>query len=1146
MHTLSPAPADLGLASPALGPWFADEELALPRADQRLAVTLTPTTDTKWLPPAGGLLTFRIASSDRPRELAGLRDAAGAPAFEDGRFVARFRLLPEVEARLAFLMGVVPTLAGDEAAGEGATRPRIRSLALEYDEAAPTWSMVEGLLPDSFGLAGDTDDEKARHLGFAGAGPLANGPRAMNDLVRPGRFIDAMQPMLKMPTGTTVRLWAFDHRGRPVDPGAVACWWRLLATHEDHGFEGLWASGLQDEDRRTAPIDDGAGALVLHLVNAHQGPLTDEELGRVTATNLEGDGRVRRRGAGDEAAALGFSGAPDDGPDDLPEPRMGLLPDGRFGAGVSVWPDGPADPILERDFARVAVLSVERHLVGQPRHSEADPEVPEEAPAARRAADQQRASTRVGVARAERNGLLATGEAAAAAILQVFDGAGATDLVAPVLEAAWGPVESELPDVDPPEASAPPELEVRALRGGGGHEEGGPVRDQRALVELSFDAGLTGAWVRVWTQGFDPDRGEHFRLDGGAGRVGADGTARLVTGLPDGAVEPAALMGLDVLVTTARGHRHFADLRFARPEPEEGDPVAISDDGTPLSGATTTLGLGEGIAVCSTGAVHAELPLPGEAVPSGSDLVALTDPPSLVDPASVPLAARRDPVGGALSAGDRVRLVEPAFQAAPRGDDPERLAPATVHRTERRDAAAWEAGFPLPSMQRLEFAAARVQASEGVAAVGSLPPLARFHEILPHHLGHPGCPAAPDSRGPGVRVRGPGAALVAEYLRDRTSEHTLELIQRAATPIPTPPAPDGAALWAAGLRTVAAGVEGEVGLELLADAEVAGFSPYPLEGSWEQIKAWVDENIASHLDTTVDELLGEQTGAAIASIIRALDRRFQAARWGLREGATSLAAAIGRAEDFVYIETPALDALGLGPEHDRIELWDTLRSRMAERPGLQVAICLPFWLPHGCPAPLQRVRDTAANQALAALGSEGSGGPLASPSDRVAVFSPSAGPGRTLRLAGTTVIVDDAYALVGTTHLWRRGLSFDASYSVAAFDERLRDGRPAEIAGFRRTLLAGRLGLDPARVPDDPEEIVRAIRDLRKRGGFGRLATDRIRSPDPTLTTSTNPEAITDLDLWNRDGSPTEEFNAVAWMANLLPDVRSEELNPAP
>jgi hypothetical protein len=122
-----------------------------------------------------------------------------------------------------------------------------------------------------------------------------------------------------------------------------------------------------------------------------------------------------------------------------------------------------------------------------------------------------------------------------------------------------------------------------------------------------------------------------------------------------------------------------------------------------------------------------------------------------------------------------------------------------------------------------------------------------------------------------------------------------------------------------------------------------------------------------------------------------------------------------------------------------------------------------------------------------------------------------------VRFASSTVIVDDAYALTGTTHLSRRGLTFDSSLAVAVFDENVVDGRPREVRQFRRRLLAGRLGIPEALIPDDPAELVRAIRDFDRVGSF-RLAFHDIRPPQ---TSPIDGQYPTDADRagWNPDGS---------------------------
>jgi hypothetical protein len=161
---------------------------------------------------------------------------------------------------------------------------------------------------------------------------------------------------------------------------------------------------------------------------------------------------------------------------------------------------------------------------------------------------------------------------------------------------------------------------------------------------------------------------------------------------------------------------------------------------------------------------------------------------------------------------------------------------------------------------------------------------------------------------------------------------------------------------------------------------------------------------------------------------------------------------------------------------------------------------------------------------------------------RVAVFSPGAGAGRTLRLASTSVVVDDVYALTGSTHLSRRGLSFDSSLAVSVFDERLDAGRPREVRRFRRELLAGRLGLPLALLPDSPAELCAAIQQLVRQGS-DRLAQVALEPPE---------EAIDALDdaVWNPDGGATPAaLDVSAWLAGLVGELRAEleaSVNPPP
>lgn len=1108
MITLVPSPRSLGLHSPVIGPWFSDAALSLGLPEDDLAVTLSLGGDVEWRPPVAGFLSFYIATATRPAGLSCLR-GPGGPAFTDDRLIAVFEVLPEAGERLAALMRALPTLGTPATAGL-ATRPAIRTFALEFTET-PSLAFFDDKLSFPYPTGVDTDAEKLAYLGLGGATTgLGNADAPMRDLFRPGEFGGASQVLMKFPTTTEARLWAFDARGRAVDPGAAACWWLYLGTQATSGFADLFADGVAT---RTMPIDSAADRLLVQLVNAHEGPLDDAALARVDiGGNVDGTGALRFRGTGSGAVTLGFTAAPTgDTPDDLPLPRLAVLPDGRLDTTASLFAAGPVDPILRRDHARVAVLSVEHHLTGQPRH--ADSAAAE--PVRRRAADQQRASTRQLVDRAARPALLRTPDAIAAsaiAVLGLQDGTTAVNagLVAPVLGLDWGQLTGAPADVPVPATIT---VTAAALLGGGA-AAGTTVAGQQALLTVDAGVAAAGGWVRCWTQGFDHERGERFRLDGGAGVIDSAGHARVVAPLPDGDATPSAPMGVDVLVVTAQGKRLFADQRFDRPAPVGGAQVAAGAASGPFLLAEEGR---EVTALDGTAAIR-----------SGTTVVALGGGAALVDRLTIPAAARDATCfARAAAAGDTVQLTQPAFVGAAQGDSATALAAggATVQRTARVLPSAWQAGFPLPGLERRELVAAATTTSVSRATVGGGAALGNRHGLLPHAQGHPMCPAGPDVVAVGAEVQGPAVRGIAEYVRERTSTSTIALATTvAAADLAVPTAPSTDSLWIAGLRTVAAGVEAEVGLAQLLTVTLG--NAYPFGDGLEAVRTFLSGLPGGGI--TLPSGISDTAGR----VARALDRRFMAAARGAREGATALAAAIARAEDLIVIETPALDDRSFGNTDDTIHLLEILVDRMTARPGLRVLVCLPVFFDASVPRPLQRIRDSEARTALDRL--------VAGDRERrVAVFSPSAGPGRSLKLATTAVIVDDAWALVGTTHLWRRGLSYDSSYAVTVHDDRLEQGRPQEVLRFRRQLCADRLGIALAEVPDDPTALVDGARALVTRGGFGRLVADRIRPPQAAPTTVSG-TTFTEADVWNPDGSPPTGLNPLTAILSLTPTAVTE------
>lgn len=1116
MITTTPSPRDLGLHSPVIGPWFDVDTVQLGLADADLAVPLSLAASREWRPPVAGILSLYISTPARPAGLARLRSPTG-PAFDDNHLVACYEVLPEAGQRLAALMRQLPSLAG-AASPTRPTRPSAHTFALEFTQASVDDALVLGLFPDlGFPPGLSTPADKLAYLGLSlDSGMVGNGAAPMRDLFRPGVTGGTSQKLLKLSTAQNVRLWAFDERGLAIDPGAVACWWHFLGSDATQGINQLYADGV---DTRTAPIAAGADRLTVHLVNAHEGPLDATTRARVqTGSNVQGTGNLLHRGAGSDPVALSFTAAPASGPDDLPAPRMGVLPDGRLGSTVSLFAAGPLAPALNRDQARVAVLSMEHHLIGQPRHSAAGAN----AVAARRAADQERATTRVLVDRAAPGALLGSPVAVAQAALATWglQDAGTpvnAQAALPALDVDWGvPAGPALPDVPPPPVSPAPTLTARALTGGG-TAAGGTVAGQRILLDIDVGAALAGAWVRVWGQAIDLDTGTRRLTDGAAARVDTAGVAHALLSLPDGDVAPPAPLGVQILLVTLQGTRLWADARFDRPAPIGGSPVAAGSATGPFL-----------------------LPEEGRSVPAldastqlqaGSQVVAMGGAsPALVDRSTLPLACRAAGTWArSATAGDALRLTPGAFKNSPAGDADAALTAtgATVRRSLRQLPNAWQAGQPLPGQERREWVVAATNGNVARAVVSGGPALASRVPQAPHAQAHPLSRAGADVWAVGAQLQGPIVRAVAEYARERVSQHTVDLAVLASTPLASPAAAPTDTLWVAGLRTVAAGVEAEF---LTSQLVSLSGSAYPFGQALTDIQAFLSGLPGS-------PTLPASVQAAAQEVVRALDRRFLAATYGAREAAVALAAAIGRAEDFIYIETPALDDRGFGQGDDAFHLLDALAQRLSDRPGLRLLLCLPVFLDDSVPRPLQRVRDAECRAAIDRL--------LTGREDRVAVFSPTAGPGRTLKLATTAVVVDDAWALVGSTHLWRRGLSHDSSYAVALTDERLLDGRPQEVITWRRQLCADRLGLTLAELPDTAPALVDAVRLLVDRGGLGRLAADRLRLPPEADSTVLPASTFTEADVWNPDGSlpadPTG-FNPVTWALSLTPTAVTEGL----
>lgn len=1077
MATLTPAPDSLGLASPALGPWFRDGSataptLAVPTAN--LSVPLSLPAGMEWRAPAGGLASWAFATAPRPRVLAALRGGDGTNAFTEGNLVVLFTLLPEVEVRLAALSAQIPSPDGVAVPTGAPGRPVVRYLALEIPQTAATsMGNVERLRENDFAADLDDDEKRAAFLGLDASGStLANAAEPVRELHRPNKS-NAVIVKNRSGAALSCSLWAFDERGRALDPGAVANWWAFLASAPV--FDNLWAHS-DAADQRTAAVAASRSVL---FCSVHEAALPEVQRLRLNLgdlTRVGSSGALYTAGA---APTIALTTAPS--PDDLPMPRLAVLPNGRFAAPPgatpfagwtgSAWPGG-----LTRDFMRIAVVDLESHLVGVGRSDAAQND-----PRRRIAVLRNTAATPMST----------TADAAHAALLGTLAAGSPAQLMAPVLDTFWGSVTPPSLGSGPPPATL--SFTVHALQGEG-TASGGTAANQRIVVRVTDLP--ANAWVRVWPQGLDTETGLHFRLDGGAGRADGTGRAFAVVPLPDGT---AGLEGMsfDAMVVTDADAKLYVAQRFDRPAIASGTRATL---GAPPAG----LADGGTAWICEQGAA---LVRSSGQWGSGQTLLAVPADETggayaLIDTASTVAAdAAASTLRNAAGSGDRLIVTAPAFQSTPEGEVVDAggalggSGATVLHRGRNGLNAVQGFGQPMAMMERRETAA--IDPAGGSGAVGAAPARASLHEALPAQLGHPGLPAAPEVHATGVALAGPATAPLAALMRERAAADLAGFVALAQRPVSTPADPGGTSAFAAVLETLTHGVAGDAQLRAFV-AQTSGFTP---GSAWTSLKNSIESAVPTvDFDPMIDIATFDDDALAAA-----LDQVILKTRDGAAQAARALAAAIGRAEDFVYVETPALDPLNAGSGDALIDLVGALTARLAQRPALALVLCVPQKFLPGQPRKLEAVRTAGVRAAMKTL--------LDAAPENVVLFTPTAGPGRPLHMASTTVVVDDAWLLTGSTHLWRRGLSFDSSLAVALFDENTARGRPAALRQARRQLIADRLGVDVSLIGDDLVQLRATLQRLNLSGGLQRVLPNVY--PAAADTTS-----ATDLQIWNPDGRP--------------------------
>lgn len=290
-----------------------------------------------------------------------------------------------------------------------------------------------------------------------------------------------------------------------------------------------------------------------------------------------------------------------------------------------------------------------------------------------------------------------------------------------------------------------------------------------------------------------------------------------------------------------------------------------------------------------------------------------------------------------------------------------------------------------------------------------------------------------------------------------------------------------------------------------------------------------DASVHDLVDDLADELGVTPPSVDIAreqEMVREIRREFHWSWFGSRDVQWALRRAVRQARNLVFVASPQFardGAAGRPTTGARGRPRRRARDADAGAPQLLVAVCVPRWPDHATAfAGWVRQAFRARRDAIQAL--------TDIDAERVVAFHPRGFPGRAAAIRTTTVVVDDAWLLSGTSHWRRRGMTFDEGVDVVGFDRRLDDsGASVRVRDHRRALMADLAGVSPG----EPEFIrlfgtrtcVDVIADLVGQGGLGRLAPFW---PGPT---DTDVVEQTD-DVADPDGGTSADY--LALFAGLL------------
>ncbi len=291
-------------------------------------------------------------------------------------------------------------------------------------------------------------------------------------------------------------------------------------------------------------------------------------------------------------------------------------------------------------------------------------------------------------------------------------------------------------------------------------------------------------------------------------------------------------------------------------------------------------------------------------------------------------------------------------------------------------------------------------------------------------------------------------------------------------------------------------------------------------------------NIVGLLPATIAGPLGGAVGGLTANpnanrVYDELKAEYSASHHGRRDAFWAASSILTRARQLIYIEGSYFGRTDYASPATNGDLIQVIKNQLTAKPNLKLMIALSKDLIYGHGYDTFKAREIAKRkEVIDDLKSHAAG--------RVVAFHPIGFPGRPLQLMTNALIVDDMWALVGSSSFRRRGFTFDGAADLVFFDKNISDGVSTRIRDLRKSLMAIHLNINAQTTPTafpnpnavrihDMQQAFSTVKDMLDRGGAGII--EDIWDGNVSGTTAIDPAAYPADDIADPEG---RDFNVIS------------------